>query len=161
MRIVSNTSPLSDLASIGRLDLPKQRYGTVRVPAAVARELSALSHSGAQTHINAALAEGWLVIEDPPAFRPTLPFALDSGETEAIALALATKADLLLADERRGQEAARQPGLVVAGVLGELLRARQVGLLLNLRSEIRRLRSEAGFFVDTKIEQFILPQVGE
>jgi len=44
MRVVSNTSPLSNLAIIGRLDLLKQRYGTVRIPPAVARELSALSH---------------------------------------------------------------------------------------------------------------------
>lgn len=42
MRVVSNTSPLSNLAIIGRLDLLKQRYSTVRVPPAVSRELAAL-----------------------------------------------------------------------------------------------------------------------
>jgi hypothetical protein len=34
-------------------------------------------------------------------------------------------------------------------------------VLPNLRSEINRLRSHAGFFVDAEIERFILPQVGE
>jgi len=34
--------------------------------------------------------------------------------------------------------------------------AAQAGLLPCLRSEINRLRSEAGFFVDTEIERFIL-----
>jgi hypothetical protein len=37
----------------------------------------------------------------------------------------------------------------------------QAGVIPNLRGEIKRLRSEAGFFVDAEIEQFILSQVGE
>jgi uncharacterized protein len=161
MRVVSNTSPLSNLAIIGRLDLLKQRYGTVRIPPAVARELSALSHPGGNARIAAALAEGWLVVENPPASPPALPFPLDAGETEAIALALATQADVLLMDEKRGREAARRQGLTLAGALGELLQARQIGLLPDLRHEINRLRAEAGFFVDVEIERFILSQVGE
>jgi len=51
--------------------------------------------------------------------------------------------------------------LAVGGVLGELLSARQTGLIPNLRSEIKRLRTEAGFFVDAEIEKYILSQVGE
>jgi hypothetical protein len=34
-------------------------------------------------------------------------------------------------------------------------------MLPNLRSEINRLRAEAGFFVDAEIEGFILSQIGE
>ena len=44
MRVVSNTSPISNLAIIGRLSLLRQRYGRVAVPPEVARELRALSH---------------------------------------------------------------------------------------------------------------------
>jgi predicted nucleic acid-binding protein len=47
------------------------------------------------------------------------------------------------------------------GAVEQLLHARQTGMLLNLRSEINRLRSEAGFFVDAEIERFILSQVGD
>jgi predicted nucleic acid-binding protein len=68
---------------------------------------------------------------------------------------------VLLLDEKRGREAARQCGLVVAGVLGELIHARLAGWIPNVRDEIQRLRSEAGFFVDGTIEKFILSQVGE
>lgn len=161
MRAVSNTSPISNLAIIGRLDLLKRRYGNVRIPPAVARELSALSHAGARAGIAAAIADGWLVTETPVAPAPVLPLALDAGETEAIALALSLRADVLLMDERRGREAARSQGLIVAGVLGELLHARQSGLLPNLRIEINRLRTEARFFVDAEIERFILSQAGE
>jgi len=161
MRVVSNTSPLSNFPIIGRLGLLKQRYGTVRIPPTVAEELAALSHPAAQVRLKAALNEGWLIIQNPGAAPPALALRLHSGETDAIALALAIKADVLLMDERRGREAARQAGLAVAGVLDELLHAKQAGHLPDLRSEISRLRSEAHFFVDAKIEQFILSQAGE
>lgn len=161
MRVVSNTSPLCNLAIIDRLELLKQRYSRVRIPPAVARELSALTHPAAKARINTALTEGWLSVEAPTRPAPLLPYPLDAGETEAIALALSTKADVLLMDERRGREAARRNGLTVAGVLGELLHARHDGRLANLRDEIKRLRTEAGFFVDAEIEQFILSKVGD
>jgi predicted nucleic acid-binding protein len=38
MRVVSNPSPRSNLAIIGRLDLLKQRYGMVQIPPVVAQE---------------------------------------------------------------------------------------------------------------------------
>ncbi|MBI4327632.1 MAG: DUF3368 domain-containing protein [Chloroflexi bacterium] len=161
MRAVSNTSPLWNLAIIGRLDLLKRRYGTVYIPPAVAQELSALSHPEAKARITAALADGWLVVESPSAPPPLLPIPLDAGETEAIGLALSVRADVVLIDEKRGRDGARQHGLTVAGVLGELLHARQIGLLPDLRREISRLRAEAGFFVDAEIERFIVSQVGE
>ena len=94
MRAVSNTSPISNLAIIGRLDLLRQRYGMLRVPPAVSQELSALSHVPAKCAIAAALAEGWVIVERPPAAPLQLLFSLDAGETEAIALALATQADV-------------------------------------------------------------------
>ncbi len=90
-----------------------------------------------------------------------LPFPLDPGETAAIALACQLKAGVLLVDERRGREAARHVGLSVAGVLGELIHAKLAGWIPNVRSEIQRLRLEAGFFVDATVERFILSQVGE
>jgi hypothetical protein len=61
MRVVSNTSPISNLAIIGRLDLLKGRYGRLFIPPAVAQELAALSHPQASARIAAALTEGWLV----------------------------------------------------------------------------------------------------
>ena len=161
MRAVSNTSPISNLAIIGRLDLLKHRYGTVLIPPAVAQELSALSHPAAKLRIAEAIAAGWLVMQAPSVPPTVPPLPLDAGEVEAIRLALTVQADVLLMDEKRGREAARRLGLTVAGLLGELLHARQNGKLPELRSEIARLRTEAGFFVDAEIERFILSQVGE
>ena len=44
MLVVSNTSPVSNLAIIGRLDFLRWRYAVVRIPPAVVGELAALSH---------------------------------------------------------------------------------------------------------------------
>ena len=41
MLVVSNTSPISNLAIIGRLDLLRERYGAVLMPPAVKTDLSA------------------------------------------------------------------------------------------------------------------------
>ena len=54
MRVVSNTSPLSNLVVIGRLELLKQRHGSVHIPPVVQRELSALSHVVAQARLTKA-----------------------------------------------------------------------------------------------------------
>jgi hypothetical protein len=70
-------------------------------------------------------------------------------------------ADVLLMDEKRGREAARQRGLVMAGVLVELIHAKLAGWIPNFGEEIRWLRVDAGFFVNATIERFILSQVGE
>jgi uncharacterized protein len=39
MIVVSNTSPLSNLAAIGRLELLQQLYGKVLIPSAVYQEI--------------------------------------------------------------------------------------------------------------------------
>jgi predicted nucleic acid-binding protein len=161
MRAVSNTSPLSNLAIIGRLELLKQRYGQVRIPPAVATELSHLSNEEALGHIKAALRDGWLVVEQLSAPLPQLAFPLDLGEHEAIGLALAARANVLLVDEKYGRAAARQVGLSVAGVLGELLHAKLQGRIPAVEPEVQKLRSQAGFYIDAPIERFILDQAGE
>ena len=65
----------------------------------MAAELSRLSHVAGKAGITTALSEGWLVVEPPFATPAHLTFPLDPGEREAIALALATQAEVLLIDE--------------------------------------------------------------
>ncbi len=73
MRVVSNTSPLSNLAIIGRLELLQRRYGQILIPAEVASELAVLSHPTGACLLRSALAQGWLRVEQP-ANRPQIPF---------------------------------------------------------------------------------------
>lgn len=162
MRVVSKTSPLSNLAIIGRLDLLRERHGRLLIPPAVRRELLRLTHPAGRAAIEAALRDGWLVEEPVPA-QSILPelILLDPGEAEAIALASSTEADVVLLDERRGRLAARERGLAFGGVFRRIAARQGGGRIPVVRPEIERLRHEARFFIDRNLEAFILSQAGE
>jgi hypothetical protein len=112
---------------------------------------------------DAAVMDGWIIKCDNP--KPHLSLTdrgfLGVGETAAIDLALDIKADLLLIDERKGREVARRHGLIVGGLLGELLHAKQCGWISGLKGEILLLRTEARFFVSAELERLILKEAGE
>jgi predicted nucleic acid-binding protein len=163
MLVVSDTSPISNLAIIGRLDILRQRYGEVRIPDAVAKELTSLTRVEARKSFEAAMTNRWIVKwKDAPAHLSLKDRAfLGLGETAAIDLALDIKADLLLMDEKKGREVARRHGLIAGGLLGELLHAKQRGWISDVKDEILRLRTEARFFISAEIERLILKEAGE
>jgi predicted nucleic acid-binding protein len=105
MLVVSNTSPISNLAIVGRLNLLRSQFREIRIPIAVQSELERVSHAAALEEIQRAFADGWI---KPKALREAesgllLATTLDSGEAEAIALALELSADLILLDESDGR----------------------------------------------------------
>lgn len=163
MLVVSDTSPLSNLAIIGRLDLLKLQFAEVLMPPAVARELSALHDLTALALLAAAQQDGWLKVMPVPSSAPA-PVelsGLDAGETEALRLALAISADHVLLDEKEGRQRAAVLGIRTVGVLGVLIAAKHAGVISSLRGEIHALRLKAGFFVDAALEQRALAMVGE
>jgi predicted nucleic acid-binding protein len=58
-----------------------------------------------------------------------VPTSLDPGESEAIALARASNARLLLMDEQRGRAVSQRLGLTIVGSLGVLIEAKKVGII--------------------------------
>ena len=60
MLVVSNTSPLSNLAIIGRLELAREQLGSILIPPAVRTELSRNPHAAGRAAVEAGLAEGWI-----------------------------------------------------------------------------------------------------
>jgi predicted nucleic acid-binding protein len=163
MRAVSNTSPISNLASIGRLDLLKPQFSEIWIPAAVARELENHPGPAALDAINAALSEGWIVATaaNQSPFLSLLLLHLHPGEAEAIALAIHLQVDMVLIDEQEGRQYAAQAGLSVSGVLGVLLRAKRNGTIQALRPEIESLRNKARFFISPSLEVRVLAAAGE
>lgn len=160
MRVVSDTSPVSNLAIIGRLDFLRRLHGTVVVAPAVAGELSRLRHPDGRAAIEAALADGWLKIESLASPAPPIP-GLDAGETESIGLALAAPETELLMDEAEGREAARSRGILLGGAVGVLIAAKQKDWIPALRPELLALRSQARFFLSPKFFAEVLAAVGE
>ena len=162
MLVVSNTSPLSNLAIIGRLELVREQLGRVVVPPAVRAELSLNPKAKARAALEAAVREGWIrVIALAGPVPPDLVLALDPGEAEALSLALQAKAGLVLLDESAARTRAAQCGLHFTGALGILRWARRTNRIPSLKTEIQRLRNEARFFISPALEKGLLISVGE
>jgi predicted nucleic acid-binding protein len=162
MRVVSNTAPLSNLAIIGHLGLVREQLGTLLIPPAVRAELLRNPHPEACAAVQAAIQEGWIrVMPLAGAVPAKFTASLDLGEAEALALALETKAPLILLDESAARLQARQLGLTFTGVLGLLRKAKQTGRIPSLKQQIDRLRTEARFFVSPTLEKALLISVGE
>ena len=162
MLVVSDTSPLSNLAIIDRLELLRAQFGHIVIPLAVRLELDRLSHPEARARLEAAFQEGWVHVSPlASAVPPDLVSTLDPGEAEALALAQQLKASLVLLDESAARLQATQLGIPHAGVLGVLCRGKQSGQVSSLATEIRRLRSEARFFVSPALEKRLLAAAGE
>lgn len=114
MLVVSNTSPITNLASVGVLDLLRQQFGEVVIPSAVINELKLETDYPGTGEIRAAIKAGWLKqinLEDDKVAR-ALQRELDDGEAEAIAPALQLKIETILMDERDGRSVAKSMGLV-------------------------------------------------
>ncbi len=134
MIVVSNTSPLTNLAAIGQFDLLRQLYERLHIAEGVWDELNArgLRWPGSESVAAAEWVERHAVKNEP--LVAALRRDLDYGEAESIALALELEADLVLMDEREGRHAAQRMGLHVVGVVGVLLEARANGAIRRLAS---------------------------
>lgn len=159
-RVVSDTSTICNLALIGRLDLLSKLHGTVIIPPAVHRELTRLRRPEARSAIEAALANGWLRVEQ------TLPVVhhapeLHAGELECLALATSGTPTLLLMDEAEGRRVARRRRIALSGVIGVLIAARRLDWIPSLKAELIALRSAAHFFIAHALFAQALAEVGE
>ncbi len=108
MLAVSNTSPISNLASIGRLELLKSQFSELWIPDAVAAELAAHPDPIAQATMQAAMRDQWMKIATPrdSGLLRLLLLQLHRGEAEAIAMATDINADIVLIDEQEGRQLA-------------------------------------------------------
>ncbi len=163
MIIISDTSPLSNLALVDCLFLLKAIYQTVVIPQAVADELSNVE--GEDLRITAVLSLDWVEVRQSNNLQLIAElrndYLLDRGEAEAIALALEINADELLIDERLGRREATRRGLSITGVLGILLVAKHRGLIPSVRPVMDALITEAGFRVSQDLYVDVLNTAGE
>ncbi len=158
MRVVSNTSPILNLAIVGRLELLKQQFGVVHVPKAVQDELRAEEDRPGSRSIREAFDAGWIVVVrgSNTGMRDALRAELHGGEAEAIALAAETKADLVLLDERDARRMAARLNMKTTGVLGILLKAHRMKALPDLSQALHDLKTKAGFHLSDAIVAAIL-----
>lgn len=153
MIVVSDTSPLTALLTVGQADLLPKLFHEVVIPQAVETELRR-SHSSLPVWLKV------LPVHDL-AKAKTYSLVVDQGEAEAIALAEEIKADRLLIDERKGRRLAREHGLPVVGLLGVVLLAKQTKLIPSARKLLDALDREAGVYLGDDLKETALKSVGE
>jgi predicted nucleic acid-binding protein len=161
MSIVSNASPLINLSRIGRLDLLPQLYGELTVPEAVWRKV--VLESAGQPGAKEIEAASWIQVQAATNRQliQALQQALDSGEAEAIALALEIGAEFLLMDERLGREMALHMGVRCIGLIGILVEAKRRGEIGEIQPLLTALRDVAGFWVSEALYQRVLQDAKE
>jgi hypothetical protein len=161
MIIVSNTSPIINLANVDSLPLLNQLYGNIIIPQAVFQEIAVIG--AGEPGAKEVQTLPWISIHTVQnlAVVNSLSHELDAGEVEAIALALELKADLLLMDERRGCKVAQRMKIACSGVLGVLIKAKRHGPVVAVKPILDDLIAKAGFWVDNALYQQVLQMVGE
>ena len=161
MKVVSNASPLINLARIGQLRLLPRIFERLLIPEAVWQEV--VVDGDDQPGAKEILQAGWVERADVSNRQlvRSLRQELDPGEAEAIALAVEVNADWLLMDERLGRQTARHFGLGYIGLIGILKAAKQRGEIAALRPLLEQLRDLAGFRISPALYEQVLREMGE
>lgn len=161
MIVVSDTSPISNLILIERLYILRELFAELIVPPAVNDEILALKDFGKD--LEEYENSEWVKVLHPTNFEKVeeLKLKLDEGESQAIALALEIECELILIDERLGTNIAHQEGLNTIGLIGILIKAKERGLINQVKDILFELKNEAGFWVGDKLQNQILKELDE
>jgi hypothetical protein len=161
MIVVSDTSPLLSLALIGQLDLLHQLYGSIVIPPAVHDEIvvGGAAYRGGED----VARQDWIHIDRPTnaIIIALLMRELDRGEAEAIALAIESKADLLLLDEYRARRMADYLSLPHTGLIDILGEAKRQQYLTAIKPALDDLIARAHFHLSRKLYHRTLESAGE
>jgi predicted nucleic acid-binding protein len=161
MIVVSNTTPLIGMATIQRFDLLQKVFGKVHIPGAVYQEaiVAGREAGGAKQEVPSASWIEVVPVKDRLAVEVLLD-ELDLGEAETIVLARELGADWVLMDERKGRRKLSELKMNKIGTIGILLKAKEVGLLRQIRPDLDRLRNR-GFSLSQTVIDMVLQQAGE
>ncbi len=161
MIIISDTSPISNLIQIQRLDILQSLFQQIIVPPTVHQEIIKLGYFGVDIHFY--LDAEWIRIVEPMNILKLqeLKMTIDAGESEAIVLAIEMNADYLLMDERLGTKQALREGLTPIGLIGVLLKAKDLQLIPAVKPILEALETIAGFWISEKLKSRILRDTQE
>lgn len=161
MTIVSNTSPITNLAGIGQLDLLRLLYGNIIIPQAVYNEMVGISKTVPGTL--EVQSRSWIIVQrvTDSTQVETLQATLDQGEAAAIALALELNAELLIIDEKPGRAIAKQFGINIIGVLGVLLEAKRRGFITAVKPLMEQLIEQLEFRISQPLYEAVLQSANE
>jgi predicted nucleic acid-binding protein len=161
IRVVSDSSPLINLAIIGQLRLLERFFSTVWIPHAVWREC--VTEASGKPGVKAIEEANFLKRRQPKntSLIQLLQRELDIGESEALALAIEMHADWVLLEQQDARNIAAMYRLRTTGVLGILLRAKREGHIASVHECLDQLQREAGFWLSGDLRRQVLELADE
>jgi len=131
VKVVSNTTVLSNFAAIGRLEMLQSLYGEIFIPTEVHQEIQHGLEEGygfytaVERVIHPGTADGWIRLtslqnESELALLAALPSRLHAGEAAGLVLA-EHRGWLFLTDDKAARSIARQRQVPLSGTLGSLV----------------------------------------
>ncbi len=161
MIVVSDTSPVRALIAINKVEILQKLFSQVFIPKAVETEL--LRIESLKKEIALFLSRQWVIVKNVNHDKEyeSIRIVLDEGESEAIALAISLHADLLLIDESKGRQIAKEKALKPLGLIGVLLKAKKENHLSLIKPELDKLMNEHGFWIDEELYSVVLKAAGE
>jgi predicted nucleic acid-binding protein len=145
--VVSDSTCLIGLERIGELNILPALFEPIMIPPEVEREFGS--------------GFSWLQTENLTSnvLATALRLVVDSGEAEAIALA-SEKSCLLISDDKQARAAAKRLGVAIIGTVGVLVRAKQSGVITELKPILDDLELNS-FFISRALREEALKLVGE
>lgn len=154
MSVISNTTVISNFASIGQLDVLRQLFGSLAISTEVYHEIEVgleegyRFYEGTDQVVSPFSSDGWIQLtsmtdDQELRYFHEMPAHLHHGESSSLAIARHRKW-LLLTDDRHARQEAMQQGIRVSGSIGCLVLAVDQGLCSL---------SQANIWLDEMIKQ--------
>lgn len=156
MKVISDSSPLIGLSSIGKLNILNTLFKKIIIPEAVFEEVVVLGKDKiGSKEVKIACSE-WIQIKKVKNIQEikSLKTILDEGEAEVITLAQETNADLVLINNREPRRFAKSLNFKVLGTVGVIKLAWKRGIVKHPLNLIHQLKIKGFWISDTLIEKF-------
>ena len=156
--VISNNSPLVGLLGLNLLSLLRDLYTEVWIPRKVEKEFLKKDPIVRREALENAPWIKTVDLTDPRT--AAVHTELHEGESEALALADEHDARLILLDEKKGRQKAKQIGLTAMGIVGVLQEAKEEGLIDVIKPLLIRLQDN-GIHLSESLIHNALQDAGE
>jgi len=147
--IISDTSCLILLSKIGEIDLLNKLGDKVYITSIIKEEFG-------------KELPDWMTTKNPSDrhYQRIIEMELDRGEASAIALGLEEEQAILIIDDLKGRKVADKLKIRYSGTFGLILRAKQVGIIENVKPILEKVRL-TNFRFSEKLFDIIIEEAGE
>lgn len=147
--IIADSSSLIALSNINELQILQKLYKQIIITPQIKNEFG-------------ESLPDWIIVEEvkDKMVMSVLELELDKGEASAIALAIEKENSLLIIDEKKGRKMAKQMELKITGILGVMVKAKEIGLIEKVKPILNKLE-KIEFRISTKLKEEILKRADE